>query len=293
MATIINFSGLRQLLSYDLGKDVMANNAFDAWFSTFSNKLTVGFGDLSFRSFALLPAVKNGFWGQEINTALQAAKDASGGPLAIGTMTLNGERLLGAGKDFWLGSAGSDKVLSGGGSDVVSLGAGNDTAYGGTGQDLIFGEGGSDSLTGGAGADSIFGGADRDQLYGWGGNDLIFGGTGNDGLYGNEGNDTISGGSGNDYICGGSDKDVIFGGSGADTFAFRGQAPDSETVIKDFDVLQDKQLIMASVAGGPLTMDMIKSYSDGLVIEFTEGRAIYYEGILDSNALFDRMSIFE
>ena len=82
------------------------------------------------------------------------------------------------------------------------------------------------------------------------------------------------------------------GGAGHDTFAFRGQAANSVTVIKDFEVGYDHQLILASVAHGPLQMNMITQYADGLMISFDQGREIHYEGVWDQHALFDSMHLF-
>lgn len=293
MSTIVNIFMMKQLLSIDLGKGMLLSSAYDSWFSFFNNRPAVGLGDLSFGEFTLLPYVKSGLWSYEINIALQAAKAAAPSPPTLGTLNLNGVRTLTLGSDFWNGGLGSERVNAGGGNDVLALGAGNDTSLGGTGNDLMFGERGADVLFGEAGNDTVFGGADRDLLYGWHGNDMLFGGTGNDGIFGNAGNDTIFGGDGNDYICGGSGKDIVVGGAGSDTFAFRGQAPNSLTVIKDFDIFNDRQFIMASVANGPLRPDMIKAYAQGLIIEFSENRSIYYENVSDVNALFHRMSLFE
>ncbi len=293
MANIVNVLGMKQLLGHDLGESAFTNVFFNIWFDKFNNKPAVGFGDLSFTAFSSLPYLKGGVWSSEINSALQAAKWTTTTSMTPGSLNSIEERMLSAGKDFWLGSTSADRVSSGGGSDVLALGAGDDAAYGGSGQDLMFGESGSDSLTGGAGSDTLFGGVGRDLLYGWGENDLIFGGTGNDGIYGNEGSDTIFGGDGTDYICGGSDKDVLYGGAGADTFAFRGQAANSVTIIKDFDILQDRQLIMASVAGDQLRAEMIHSYADGLMIAFSDGKAIYYQDVFDTSALLARMALFE
>ena len=293
MSKIVSVLDMNILLSNDLGRDAASSGAFDNWFITFVNRPAISFGDISFGRFSTLSFLKGGWWDHEINGALLLAKLAIAMPVTSGTITPTGERSLSIGKDFWQGGSGHDKVNSGGGDDALRLKAGNDTVQGGSGSDLIFGEGGSDSLIGGQGNDTIFGGRDRDFIYGWNGDDVIFGGSGNDGLFGNEGTDTISGGDGNDYICGGSGQDFLFGGAGADTFAFRGQAPHSITVIKDFDILEDRQLIMASVAAGALTVDMIQQYTQGLRIMFTDNRAIYYENVSDVDALFARMSLFE
>jgi Ca2+-binding RTX toxin-like protein len=293
MSKIRSLLDLKHLLAKDLGGVAHVGDTFDGWLKFFLNKSAIGIGDVSFRDFATLSDAKSGFWSTEINTALHAAKMAIAGHPTPGILHTNGERFLTEGHDFWVGAAGADKVFAGNGNDVVAAGGGNDTVRGGDGNDLIFGEAGRDSLIGGAGSDTIFGGADDDQLYGWAGNDLLLGGSGRDGLYGNEGNDTLSGGDGDDYLCGGSGTDKLFGGAGADTFAFRGQQPNSVSYIKDFEVLHDRQIIMASVAGGPLTMDMITPYADGLMISFAHGCEIHYENVWDANALFLSMSLFD
>ncbi len=293
MTTVVNLVGLRALLAKDLGEKVLGSNAYDGWFGTFNKIHDVGLGDLSLNDFASLSYAKSGPYSNIINSTLQLAKSAAGMSVTTGVVSSNGERLLTAGNDFWRGTSNADRVNSGNGNDILSLGAGADTVYGGGGNDLIFGERGRDSLIGGAGNDTIFGGEDRDIVHGWSGDDLIFGGSGHDGLYGNQGNDTIFGGDGNDYICGGSGRDVITGGAGADTFAFRGQAANSSTIIKDFGLGYDRQLIMSSVVNGPLSMNMIKPYEDGLMIQFTDNRAIYYEGVTNAAALFASMSLFE
>lgn len=293
MSTISNLWGLKTLLSSDIGADVLQSSSFDSWLGSFLNKPAIGLGDLSFDSFAALPYAAASDLSDGINSALKAAKGASALMRVAGTALSDGQTQLSTSGDFWRGTSANDRVTTLGGSDVVALGNGNDSANGGSGNDLLFGEAGMDSLIGGSGNDTLLGGPDRDLLYGWNGNDLILGGTGDDGIYGNEGNDRIFGGDGRDYICGGAGSDQLFGGRGADTFAFRGQAPNSVTVIKDFEVQFDKQLIMASVVNGPLRADMIRTYDDGLVINFGEGRSIYYEDVWDKQALFNSMSLFD
>jgi Ca2+-binding RTX toxin-like protein len=292
LPSLTNLFNFKKLLSFDLGSGVQNSSAFDHWFSIFKSKPTIGVADISFDDFAALPYARSSDLSVGINKALQVAKSASNIPNTEGVLGANGVRNLANSSDFWRGSSGNDKVSALGGNDVLALGSGNDTVDGGWGDDLIFGESGNDVLIGNSGNDTLFGGQGNDRLHGWSGNDLIFGGSGNDGLYGNEGNDTIYGGDGNDYICGGSGADRLTGGRGADTFAFRGQAPNSVTVITDFEVRWDKQLIASSVASGGLSINMIKTYDKGLMIEFSGGRAIYYENVWDQQALFDSMQTF-
>ena len=293
MRKIWGLSDLKTLLEKDLGHSAMVGDTFHSWLDFFQNKFSVGFGDLSFRDFTGLSYAKSGFWSTEINSALHVAKIAAPSRPAVGVLHADGERSLTDGNDYWVGTGNADKVVAGNGNDVIAAGGGNDTVRGGHGNDLIFGEAGRDSIIGGAGDDTVFGGLDNDSLYGWAGNDLLFGGSGNDGLYGNEGNDKLSGGEGNDYLCGGSGTDVLIGGAGADTFAFRGQEPNSVSFIKDFEVLHDRQLILSSVAGGPLTTDMIKPYADGLMISFAQGCEIHYENVWDAKALYMSMGLFD
>jgi hypothetical protein len=292
MSTIVSLSGLRKLLSFDLGPSVQNTSAFDGWFTNFVNKPAVGVGDLSFDAFSSLSLARPWDLSAGVNSALQQAKASSTMLKTQGILRSDGERQLSESAEFWRGGSGNDKVSGLGGNDVLVLGAGNDSAFGGFGNDLMFGEAGNDTLIGGNGNDTLFGGGDRDMLYGWAGDDLIFGGTGNDGLYGNEGNDTIFGGDGADYICGGSGRDVLTGGRGVDTFAFRGQAPNSVTIITDFQVRYDKQLITTGVASNGLSINMIRNYDKGLMIEFGQGRAIQYENVWDRQALFDSMELF-
>lgn len=293
MAKVSSVAVFRNMLMQDFGSHWLGNNAYDGWFGTLKNKTMNGITDFSFNDFGRLPLVgQHGPFAGMMNDALTVAKAAMHKPVSTGTL-VNGEIQLKAAHDHWRGGSGNDSVNSGHGNDVVAAGAGNDRVFGGTGNDLIFGEAGNDTLIGAAGNDTIFGGEGRDIIRGWSGDDFIFGGSGNDGLYGAEGNDTIFGGAGFDYICGGSGHDELYGGIGKDTFAFRGQEIGSHTVIKDFEVLHDRQGIKASVAGGDLDIDMIKAYDKGLMIEFAGDRAVFYEGVWDAAALYNSMFLFD
>lgn len=293
MRKISNLSDLKILLARDFGPSAFLGDTFDSWLDSFSKKFSAGFGDLSFREFSSLSSPRDGFWSHDINAALKVAKIAGHMGVSAGFMQDDGGRSLTDGNDFWIGSAKADKVSSGNGNDVLAVGDGDDKVNGGHGHDLIFGEAGKDSIVGGAGHDTVFGGLGNDTLYGWGGNDVLFGGAGNDVMFGNEGNDKLSGGDGNDYLCGGSGTDILFGGAGADTFAFRGQQPNSVSTIKDFEVLYDEQRILSSVAGGHLTIDMIQSYDGGLMINFAKGCEVRYENVWDTQALFASMVLFD
>ena len=69
-------------------------------------------------------------------------------------------------------------------------------------------------------------------------------------LTGGRGNDSIRGGDGRVLIVGERGADVLTGGNGADTFQFdsyRGRAADT---ITDFDVGQDKLLLIGMLRGG-------------------------------------------
>lgn len=106
--------------------------------------------------------------------------------------------LLGAGNDFFVGSAG------------------NDTVQGEEGNDTLGGSWGYDELHGDEGDDSIGGGPGFDALYGEDGNDTLVGGKGDDDLYGNSGDDVIYGGLGNDYMEGGAGRNLMYGKEGID-----------------------------------------------------------------------------
>lgn len=189
-----------------------------------------------------------------------------------------------SGNDTVYGMKGNDRIDGGKGHDFLSGNAGDDTLTGGIGNDTLVGEQGDDKLFGGGGAD---------RLYGWSGDDTLKGGAGRDALFGGAGNDKLFGGAGNDYLCGGAGLDEIVGGAGADTFAFRGQEPGSVTTIKDFNTSEDFQRIQRDLVSGPLTVDMIKSFDGGLMIEFSGDRAIIYQNVFDAEALFERMSLFD
>jgi hypothetical protein len=281
------------MLAKDFGLSAWHATDFNGWLRAFNTSPQTNFGDMSFDQFSSLPNLSGGPWSAVINTALSETREAILKKPTTATLDQSGERVLPSSDDYWRGGGLSDRVTAGEGNDVLVLQAGNDIAQGGRGEDVIFGERGSDTLIGGPGNDFVMGGADRDKLYGWSGADMLFGGSGNDGIFGNEGNDTIFGGDGNDYICGGSGRDFLTGGAGADTFAFRGQAPNSVTVIKDFQVLVDEQKILASVAAGPLRIDMIETYAGGSFIDFGDGRQIYYENVFNKSALFASLSLFE
>jgi hypothetical protein len=46
------------------------------------------------------------------------------------------------------------------------------------------------------------------------------------------------------------------------------------------------------LASDGLSIDMIKEYEKGLMLQLREGRAIYYENVWDRQALFDSMETF-
>ena len=293
MVEVFGLYSYRHWLGKDIGLYAAGDGTYDVWLSQFRTTTIKTFADLSFKTFFSLPMVNAyGAFATEMNGALRAAKLAVHQPVSHGVI-VNGQEKLGGANDYWLGGAGNDNLNAGGGNDVVVSGAGNDVIFGGNGNDLIFGGTGTDSIIGAAGNDTIFGGADRDIIRGWAGDDFIFGGSGNDGLYGATGNDTIFGGDGNDYICAGSDHDVVYGGAGRDTFAFRGTPENSVSLIKDFEVLYDRQGIKSELVDGHLSIDMIKAYDDGLMIDFGLGRAICYEGVWDATALFQSMFLLE
>lgn len=293
MSTRLGLASFRQLLGRDFGSDVAGGNAYDGWLNLFRAVPVRTFGDLTFDNFSRLQDVKAyGPFADQVNDALALARWVHQ-PSTPNAPTVHKALGLTAGNHYWECGATNDNMRAGRENDVMISGAGNDTVFGGRGNDLIFGESGNDSIIGAAGNDTIFGGEGRDIIHGWAGDDFIFGGSGNDGLYGAAGNDTIFGGDGNDYICAGSDHDTVYGGSGRDTFAFRGDLPNSVSVIKDFEVLYDRQGIKSSLTDGHLSIDMIKPYEDGLMIDFGQGRALCFESVWDATALFNSMYLLD
>ena len=172
---------------------------------------------------------------------------------------------------YLLNQTGNNKWVGGGGNDVVYLS--NDSASAATSVtalkiypgltittewnlDLSSGTfDGSSIGTGtftfegiedviGTGANNTLTGTDQDNyIFASDGNDTINGGAGNDVLAGGNGNDTLNGGAGDDVLFGfnpTADRDIFTGGAGADTFVFPHQASPGLSVIKDFDLAEDK-----------------------------------------------------
>lgn len=172
----------------------------------------------------------------------------------------------GDGDDELHGWEGDDLVSGGRGADTVHGETGDDALRGDAGDDSLFGHSDSDTLSGGEGADTVYGGAGDDLLWGDEGDDALHGGLDNDTLIGGLGLDTLFGGWGDDLLDGrepsaaeqdylnggGGDDEVVAGGldvvtsgTGADTI-FIGDwiAEDEEAQITDFNVLEDRLIIV-------------------------------------------------
>ncbi len=175
---------------------------------------------------------------------------------------------------YLMNQAGDNKLVGGGGSsDIVYLGDDATTVATGGGLKFYLGfsptgdmtfdlslgtfDGASNSLRGsgtftfegiedvfgGTGADTITGNDQDNYISGHSGNDTINGGAGDDTIAGGAGTDTINGGAGDDVLFGwngSGEKDILTGGTGADTFIFPHQASPGLSVIKDFDLTEDK-----------------------------------------------------
>lgn len=128
--------------------------------------------------------------------------------------------------------SGDDEVTGNDAANILSGGAGNDILIGGTGRDTLNGGADDDILNGGRGVDTLNGGDDDDRL---------FGGALPDRLSGDRGNDLLNGGTGRDALNGGFGNDRLVGGGGSDTFRFKNA--DGFDVIRDFDALDDNEVI--------------------------------------------------
>ncbi|RJL19297.1 CAP domain-containing protein [Paracoccus siganidrum] len=176
----------------------------------------------------------------------------------------------GKGNDFILGQAGNDRLFGGEGNDRISGGQGNDTIMGGPGNDSLRGDAGNDLIEGQAGHDRISGGAGADTLRG---------GAGNDWLQGDAGHDVLNGGAGADTLIGGAGNDTLRGGAGADTFVFR-PGPGIDRVA-DYQPGIDRVMIAESMMRGDVTgfvQNNIRETANGVVVEFSAGNRIIFEG---------------
>ncbi|MHC4440175.1 MAG: calcium-binding protein, partial [Planctomycetota bacterium] len=203
----------------------------------------------------------------------------------------------GSGNDWLFGGADNDILDGGADNDTLYGQQGEDILLGGNGDDFLYGDtdvsgtetvgnillgdggvitivdglvteisttgqeaGGTDTIYGNGGADIVMGGAAMDMIYGDAGDDILLGDTGiivldngslvsvntEDETIG--GSDTIHGDMGNDIIIGGlnSSSDILYGSAGDDI------------------ILGDNGFLDFSIDGDPLTLDLIRSATDGL-----------------------------
>jgi Ca2+-binding RTX toxin-like protein len=192
-----------------------------------------------------------------------------------------------SGNDIIAGSADNDTLFGQKGEDILLGGEGNDHLYGDgyalgteTVRNILLGDGGTitlvdglvteintigestggtDTIYGNGGADIVMGGAAWDEIYGDAGDDILLGDTGIIVLYNGSlvyvdkedeefgGSDTIHGDMGNDIIIGGlnSSSDTLYGNAGDDI------------------ILGDNGIIDFNIDADPLTLDLIRSATDG------------------------------
>ena len=167
----------------------------------------------------------------------------------------------GAGNDIIYGNAGNDRLLGDGGDDGLYGGDGNDMLKGGVGADWVVGDdaagltSGDDVLFGGAGNDTIIGGSGDDRMYGGDDRDLIYTGSGDDTALGGAGRDT--------FMVGGEGSNVLTGGADADVFYFANTGATGDTLIKDFDAVEDLLIIQYAVA--TTVQDQLDNFVAGAV----------------------------
>jgi Ca2+-binding RTX toxin-like protein len=149
------------------------------------------------------------------------------------------------GNDRVNGGRGNDSLGGGDGDDLVAGGVGNDILRGGSGNDRLYGGTGNDILEGNRGDDQLYGQAGDDRLTDSSGNNSLNGGAGDDILRVGLGNDRLNGGTGNDTLYGFGGTDTLIGGAGEDHFMFAttGFVGDSEMIINDFTLGEDKLAI--------------------------------------------------
>ena len=188
--------------------------------------------------------------------------------------------------DFIDGGADNDTLFGQMGEDILLGGVGDDHLYGDgyalfteTVRNILLGDGGTintvgglvtvdtseesaggaDTIWGNGGADIVMGGAAMDMIYGDAGDDILLGDTGmivldngslvyvdtEDEEFGSS--DTIHGDMGNDIIIGGlnGSSDALYGNDGDDI------------------IIGDNGFIEFNIDGDPLTLDLIRSATDG------------------------------
>jgi len=213
-----------------------------------------------------------------------------------GTVTISPEQVMTftltvldfSGNDIIDGGADNDKLFGQKGEDVLLGGEGDDFLYCDgyafgteTSRNILLGDGGmitvigglvteistsgqptggADTIYGNGGSDVVMGGAALDMIYGDAGDDILLGDTGiivldngslvyvdtEDEEFG--GSDTIHGDMGNDIIIGGlnSSSDTLYGNAGDDI------------------IIGDNGFIDFNIDGDPLTLDLIRSATNGL-----------------------------
>lgn len=88
------------------------------------------------------------------------------------------------------------------------------------------------------------------------------------------------------YHSSGAGNDILFGGSGAGEFVFSGTGFGFDT-IGDFDVLEDRLLLFASLADGTLTAAEASAATTaiegGIMLVLGGGNDIFLEGLIESD----------
>jgi len=213
----------------------------------------------------------------------------------IGEDTIYGDD----GNDLIEGNEDNDTIYGGAGNDTLFGQKGEDILLGGEGDDFLYGDGyalgtetvrnillgdggtitivdglvteintsgesagGNDTIWGNGGTDIVMGGAAMDMIYGDDGDDILLGDTGIIILYNGSlvyvdteeeeeafgSSDTVHGDMGNDIIIGGvnGSSDTLYGDDGDDIIL-------GDNGFIDFDIDDD-----------PLTLDLVRSATDGL-----------------------------
>ena len=177
----------------------------------------------------------------------------------------------GAGNDWLLGGLGNDRYFVDSAGDLITesgattdidtvhssvsfslnpfleilflTGSGNIDGTGSTGNDSITGNSGNNTLAGLAGNDTLDGGEGNDVLDGGDGADILREFYGNNTLDGGAGADAVQGGSGDDRIVWDAEDVAIDGSAGTNTLVVTGSAALDLTVIANFSVIRDIEII--------------------------------------------------